>query len=618
MRRRKVEGIGKLWDEEPTSLQIKKGRKRAIILSTILYFAFALIALRLVDLMVIKHPMLTNRADSQYTAVKTLNPQRGNIYDRRMRELAISIDVDSLYAVPSKIKDVDYLSSRLSPIIKIPPADIRERIQKKRDKGFVWLVRRVDEGVSERIKGLIDDPMIEIMGIPDDSIKTRRRMDSEKKERLAAIGLLTEPKRFYPKGETASHIIGYTNIDDRGIEGIELLYDKYLRGEVKRVLNERDVHGDILSDEIEEPIAGNSLVLTIDETIQHIVEREVRNAVEEWRARAATAIMMNPMTGEILAMANYPTYDPNSPADSDANERRNRAITDLYEPGSTFKTILASTALEEGVVRLNDTFDVSRGSIVIGGKAIRDVHRHGVLTFKEVIQKSSNVGAVQVGLRVGRQRYYEYIKRFGFGERTGIDLPGEASGILRKAERWSATSLASLSFGQEIGVTPLQILNAYSAIANGGLLMKPYVISAIISPDGEVVRKTEPVVVRRVISPRTAETVRDILKSVVEEGGTGQKAYIKGNPVAGKTGTAQMVDPETGAYSKSKFVSSFVGFVPADNPAIALIVVVYEPQGGRAFGGTVAAPVFKRIAEDTLTYLEIPMEEEDHILLVSK
>lgn len=594
MRRRRVEGIGKLWDEDLTRIQFQKGKKRAIVLSTIIYFALAIIIFRLVDLMILKHQWLTKRANSQYISVKTLNPQRGSIYDRRMRELAINIDADSLYAVPSEIKDVDHLASRLSPIIKVSTRDIRDRILGRKEKDFVWLKRRVDEETSERLRGLTNNSKIETMG------------------------LRTEPKRFYPKRQTASHILGYTNIDDKGIEGVELQYNEYLRGEVKKVLNERDVHGVVLSDEIEEAIAGNNIVLTIDEEIQYIVEREIKKAVDEWRARAATAVMMNPITGEILAMANYPTYDPNDPANSDADERRNRAITDLYEPGSTFKTILAATALEEGVVKPYDTFDVSRGFITVGGKAIKDVHRHGVLTFREVIQKSSNVGAVQIGLRVGKSRYYEYIKRFGFGERTGIDLPGEGSGILRRPERWSATSLASLSFGQEIGVTPLQVLSAYCAIANGGLLMKPYIVSEIISPEGEVIKRINPEIKRRVISSETAGKVRDILKTVVEEGGTGQKAYIKGNSVAGKTGTAQMVDPKTGAYSKSKFVSSFVGFVPADNPVIALIVVVYEPQGGRGFGGTVAAPVFKRIAEDTLTYLEIPMEDENHILLVSR
>ncbi len=594
MRGRERNSIKKLWDEDLTKIQLKKSRKRAVLLVTIIYFAFAVIILRLTELMVLNHKSLTKRANSQYITVKTLNPERGLILDRQMRELAVNIDVDSLYAVPSQIEDVDYLSLKLSSVIKLPSEDIRKRLLMRREKDFIWLMRKLDVETSHKLSKLKNVSGFE------------------------SIGLLTEPKRFYPKGQTAGHILGYTNIDNKGIEGIELQYDDYLRGKIKKVLNNRDARGKSLSSEIEEAIAGNNILLTVDETIQYIVEREIKKAVQEWEAKAATAIMMNPFSGEILAMANYPFYDPNIPANFEGYTRRNRAITDIYEPGSTFKSILASAALEEGVVNVNDKFDVSKGYIVVGGKAVRDVHRNDILTFKDVIQKSSNVGAVQVGLRLGGERYYEYIRRFGFGEKTSIDLPGEVKGILRRPKDWSGTSLSALSIGQEIGVTPLQILNAYSAIANGGLLMKPYIVSEIISPEGEVIKRFIPQVVRRVISPETARTVMEILKTVIEEGGTGQRAYIKGNLVAGKTGTAQMVDPETGRYSKDKYVSSFVGIVPADNPRIALIVVIYEPQGAR-YGGVVAAPVFRRIVEHTLTYLDIPTErDENHILLVSK
>ncbi len=594
MRGRERNSIKKLWDEDLTKIQLKKSRKRAVLLVTIIYFAFAVIILRLTELMVLNHKSLTKRANSQYITVKTLNPERGLILDRQMRELAVNIDVDSLYAVPSQIEDVDYLSLKLSSVIKLPSEDIRKRLLMRREKDFIWLMRKLDVETSHKLSKL------------------------KKVSGFESIGLLTESKRFYPKGQTAGHILGYTNIDNKGIEGIELQYDDYLRGKIKKVLNNRDARGKSLSSEIEEAIAGNNILLTVDETIQYIVEREIKKAVQEWEAKAATAIMMNPFSGEILAMANYPFYDPNIPANFEGYTRRNRAITDIYEPGSTFKSILASAALEEGVVNVNDKFDVSKGYIVVGGKAVRDVHRNDILTFKDVIQKSSNVGAVQVGLRLGGERYYEYIRRFGFGEKTSIDLPGEVKGILRRPKDWSGTSLSALSIGQEIGVTPLQILNAYSAIANGGLLMKPYIVSEIISPEGEVIKRFIPQVVRRVISPETARTVMEILKTVIEEGGTGQRAYIKGNLVAGKTGTAQMVDPETGRYSKDKYVSSFVGIVPADNPRIALIVVIYEPQGAR-YGGVVAAPVFRRIVEHTLTYLDIPTErDENHILLVSK
>jgi cell division protein FtsI (penicillin-binding protein 3) len=510
-----------------------------------------------------------------------------------MREMAVNIEADSLYAVPSEVGDARYLSSKLAPIIKVSEKRLIRKLG-KRDREFIWILRKMDRDVAHNVRELKD------------------------RAEFKGLGFLTESKRYYPKGQTASHILGYTDIDNEGLEGIELKYNEYMKGKKKKVLMNTDARGNSLTDTVEEALPGNNILLTIDEGIQYIVEKEIADAVVRWKAKAAVAIMMNPFTGEILAMANNPTFNPNFPGKAPAYKRRNRAITDIYEPGSTFKTFLAATALEEGIVSLEDKFDVSKGYIVVGGKPIRDIHRWKILTFQDVIQKSSNVGAVQIGLKLGKERYYKYIRRFGFGEKTGIDLPGEVRGILRKPEEWSGTSLAALSIGQEIGVTPLQILRAYAAIANGGLLMRPYIVSEIISPSGEVIKSFSPRIERRVISRSTAEAIKEILKTVVEEGGTARKAYIKGNQVAGKTGTAQMVDPETGRYSKDKYISSFVGFVPADNPRIALIVVIYEPTGA-TYGGEVAAPVFKSIIERALTYLDIPMERrENHILLVSK
>lgn len=595
MRRRGAEKaeIKKLWDEDLSNIHLKKSKRKAVILATVICFGFAVISFRLINLMVLNHKTLSQKASRQYDRVKTIKPYRGVIWDRKMREMAINIETDSLYAVPSKINDTKLLSSKLAPIIKTSAVDLNRKIIAKKGKGFIWLARKMDENASARVADLRDE------------LGTR------------TIDFFTETKRFYPNGETASHILGYANIDNRGLEGIELKFDEYMKGEDIEVTFSRDALGNSMSAGTEDAVPGNNILLTIDESLQYIVEREISNAMEEWKAKAAVAIMMDPMTGEILAMANRPSYDPNSPAGVPGDKRRNRAITDLYEPGSTFKSFLAAAAIEEKIVRLDERFDVSQGSIVVGGKTVHDAHRHGVITFEEIIQKSSNVGAVKTGLRLGAARYYEYMKKFGFGDKTGIDLPGEMRGILRKPQNWSGTSLASMSFGQEIGVTPLQLLNGYAAIANGGLLMKPYVVSEIISPAGEVIKNFSPHVERRVISTETAIKTRNILKKVVEEGGTARKAYIKGNLVAGKTGTAQMVDPATGRYSSNKFVSSFVGFVPADNPAFALVVVVYEPVGG-SYGGTVAAPVFKRISEHALTYLDVPMEtDENRLLLVT-
>jgi cell division protein FtsI (penicillin-binding protein 3) len=589
---RKIEK--KLWDEDFEKIRLTRSKKRAIVVCTIVFFCFFIVFIRLFVLMVFEHEVLSQKAERQYRRIKTLKAQRGRIWDREMRPMALDIESDSLYAAPSRIKDMKGLASKLSPVIDMSVGRIIEKFLAKKDKDFIWLIREMNEETARGINKLKDD------------LKLKEE-----------IGILTETKRYYPNAQRASHIIGYTDIDDEGLDGIELEYNDYIKGKVKRIQLSKDARGYSLSKDIEDAVPGNNLLLTIDGTLQNIVEREMENAVMMWKAEAAVAIMMNPMTGEILAMANSPTYDSNFAGKVEVDRRRNRAITDLYEPGSTFKVILAAAAVEEGIVRLDEKFDASKGFIKVPGGVIHEAHKHNILTFKEVIQKSSNIGSVQVGLRLGEKRFYQYIKKFGFGEKTGIDLPGEVRGLLKNPKSWSGRSLASISIGQEIAVTPLQILRAYSAIANGGKLMKPYVVSEIISPSGEVVKSISPAIERRVMSEETARIMRDILKTVVEEGGTAQKASVIGNLVAGKTGTAQMVDPETRRYSKNDYVSSFVGFVPADNPRIALIVVVYKPRGER-YGGVVAAPVFKNIIEHTLVYLDIPIErEENYVFLVS-
>ncbi|MEW6599624.1 MAG: penicillin-binding protein 2 [Nitrospirota bacterium] len=593
MKKNEIAETRKLWDEDPLRIPLKNSRKRALVIVTVTLFCFVAIFLRLINLMILDHDKLSQRAAQQYMKEKILTPQRGVIWDRGMKELAINIETDSLFAVPSQVGDTHALSSEVSPIIKVSTGEIDSLLTKRRKKSFAWLARRMDLETSRKLEGLKD-----------------RFNEGE-------IGLVKEPKRCYPKGSIASHILGFSNIDDHGIAGLELVYNEYLKGEVKSVSVGVDAHGRSLAGDIKEAMPGNNLILTIDEGIQYIVERELSAAMEQWKAKAATAIMMDPMTGEILALANRPTYDPNYPAAAGAEEKRNRAITDLYEPGSTMKSILACAALEEKAVSLRDLFDVSKGTITVGGKTIHDVHRHGVLSFSEVIQKSSNVGAVKIGQRLGAAKYYNYIKKFGFGEKTGIDFPGEVKGIARNVKNWSGTSLAAISIGQEIGMTPLQMLRAYSVIANGGLLVKPHIVSDIISPAGRVIKKAVPSEGERVISKATSDKMKNILKMVVEEGGTAEKASIRGNLVAGKTGTAQIFDPKIGRYSRDKFASSFVGFVPADNPRIALIVVVFEPKGG-SYGGVVAAPVFKNIIEHTFAYLDVPMEkDENRVVLIS-
>jgi cell division protein FtsI/penicillin-binding protein 2 len=564
-------------------------KKRAIILSTVVIFSFFAVSLRLIDLMILNHERLLTEAKRRHIKVEDIQVRRGIIFDRRGRELALNLELESLYCDPEKLDLSNDGVIRLASAMAKEPKVILSKIPA--GGRFAWVERKLEPDTVERIKGL----------------------------NIKGLGFTTEAKRFYPKRELASHVLGFVGVDNQALEGIELKYDRYMKITGGKVFFGRDASGRILSSGVEKEAKGNNIVLTIDEGLQYLVEKEIDKAMLKWRASAATAIMMDPFTGEILALANRPTYDPNVPGNVSDSDKRNRAITDCYEPGSTFKLVTGVAALEEKVVKPGTLVDVSKGYIQVGGKTIRDVHKYGILTFKEVIQKSSNVGSITIGKRLGKERIYKYAKLLGIGEKTGVDLPGEVSGWIRPPERWSSTSIGAIPIGQEVAVTPLQMLRAYSAIANGGFLVRPHVVSGIISPDGQVIASFRDKKMNRTISAKTAETFKDILKSVVEEGGTGRSASVEGNEVAGKTGTAQVINPETGRYSKEKYVSSFVGFVPADNPRIAMIVVIYEPKG-QIYGGVVAAPVFKDIANQALSYLDIPMDDDTYqaTLLVSK
>ncbi|MDA8214496.1 MAG: penicillin-binding protein 2 [Nitrospiraceae bacterium] len=561
-------------------------KKRAIILSTAIVFGFVAVVFRLVDIMLFNHDWFSAKARFQQVRKEIIPVKRGIIFDRRGREMAINLDTESIYCDPSEILSPDKVASALSGRINQKPEVILTKLNT--DKRFNWIERKLN---IEYIQGIKD-------------------------MRLKGIGFAPEIKRYYPKGSLASHVIGFVNIDNNGLEGVEQKYDKYLASRSAKAYVFRDAKGNVLSDGLSREIKGNNVSLTIDEGLQYILEKNLDAAVLHWRAASATAIMIDPYTGEILAMANRPTFDVNNPSDATPSQRRNRAITDCYEPGSTFKIIAGTAALEEGIVKPDTKFDCNTGYIEVGGKKIRDAHKHGILSFKEVIQKSSNVGTIKIGLNLGRERLYEYVKRFGFGEKTGIDLAGEVSGWVRPPAKWSGTSIGAISIGQEVAVTPLQVLRAYSAIANGGFLVKPYIVSEIRSPDGNVVHKTNPET-RRILSEKTVSVFREILKTVTEEGGTAMEAAVDGNQVAGKTGTAQLIDPKTKRYSKEKYVSSFVGFVPADKPRIAMIVVIHEPKG-QIYGGVVAGPVFRKIASESLSYLSVPRDDsKEKRLLVS-
>jgi len=553
-------------------------KKREIILHTAIIFSFVMVVLRLSDLMIINHKRLAERAKQQHVKVENVPARRGIIFDRLGREIALNLERESLYGDPESLNLTNEDIKKLALVVEKEPRVILSKIPE--GGRFAWIERKLGPEAAEKIRAL------DIKG----------------------LGLLPEAKRYYPNGDLASHILGFVGIDNQALEGIELQYDKYLKTAGGKIFLGRDASGRTLSSGVNTEAKGNNVVLTIDEVLQHITEKELDRAMVKWRAAAASVIVMDPFTGEILALANRPSYDPNRPGSASNSERRNRAITDCYEPGSTFKIVIGAGSLEEKIVRPNSLFDVSRGGIEAGGKTIRDVHKYGVLSFQEVIQKSSNVGSIMVGMKLGKERIYQYAKLLGFGEKTGIDLPGEVSGWMVPPEKWSGTSIGAIPIGQEVAVTPLQVLRAYAAIANGGFLVRPHVVSEVISPDGQALVSFGNREKKRVLSARTAELFKDILKSVVEEGGTGESASVNGNEVAGKTGTAQMINPLTKRYSKEKYVSSFVGFVPAEDPKLAIIVVVYEPKG-QIYGGVVAAPVFRDIADQALSYLDVPRED---------
>lgn len=559
-----------------------------MVLVVLVMFGFVAVGLRLTDLMLLEHDSLAQRAKDQYTATADVQAARGAILDRRGRELAGNNFAESVFCNPREVAQRERTARVLAEFAQRDYLGMLERVSS--DKAFVWVKRKASRDEARRVRDM----------------------------KLDGVGFVPEPSRYYPRGRLASHVLGFTGIDDQALEGIELSYDKELKAIGHSVDVTRDARGRIMSDGMEYALSGNSLVLTIDEALQYITESALSSAMESSQATAATAIMMDPYTGDVLALANMPDYDPNTPGQSDVQSRRNRALTDTYEPGSTFKLVAISAALEEKLASTSEIIDASPGYIKIGKRVIKDTHSHGRLTVPEVIQTSSNVGTIRIAQRLPYDMHYRYIKAFGFGDKTGIDLPGENSGRVTPPERWSESSQASLSIGYEVSASPLQILRAYAAIANGGVLPQPHVVSRVFTPEGELKHKFAPSATpQRVLSEHTANLMREMLVHVTEEGGTATLASIDGNAVAGKTGTSRLLDPETGTYSTKRYASSFVGFAPADKPRVALIVVVFEAKG-QYYGGQVAAPVFRDIMQQALAYLDVPRDDvlKDNVLLV--
>lgn len=545
-------------------------RFRIFTVLLIFLLAFITILARALQLQVIERDKLQALAERQHVKTITIPPRRGVIYDRNLKELAISMEVDSVYARAGKIKDPRRVASRLASLLSM---DRRQLEDKLRRKSFVWLKRGID------LSGRID---------------------------IDGIGTLKEWKRFYPNPPLASHLIGFAGVDSKGLEGVEFAYDTYIEGSPVVFTEERDgLGGEIVLRALDEGhSSGMDVVLTIDKTIQYIVEKGLRKAVDSTKAKGGIAIVMDPRTGEILAMATLPSFDPNNFSRYEPSLWRNRVIADAFEPGSIFKVFLLSAVMEEGLFGPYDQFYCEDGAYRVADRTFHDIKRFGWLTLVQIIKYSSNIGAAKVGEGLGKRRFYRYIKEFGFGAKTGIDLPGETTGSIPRPADWSQVSIDTISFGQGLSVTGLQLVTAMSSVANGGYLMRPFVVKRVLDKDGTVVKRIDPEVVRRVISQETARKVTSLLKEVTGEGGTGVKAAIEGFEVAGKTSTAQKPDLLTGGYKDGKYISSFLGFVPAEDPQITMLVSLDEPEG-EFYGGAIAAPVFKEIASQVLPYLGV-------------
>jgi cell division protein FtsI (penicillin-binding protein 3) len=541
---------------------------------------FATLAGRAIDLGLVRGPTLAAMAARQHRQRVELDPHRGPIVDRHGEALALSVDVPSLFVRPRQFAGQEARTAALAAAAGMSAEEVRRKV----DAGapFVWLKRQASPREAEAVRGL----------------------------GLRGVYQVTGSRRFYPHGSLAAHVLGFVGVDSQGLEGLERELDGAIRGHARFAEVDRDAHGrELLTAGVQAKAArGGTVELTLDATIQDSTERELAAGVAAAKAVAGAAVVLDPATGEILALANVPTYSPHKPGggrDRRWRQRiRNRAITDPYEPGSTFKAMLAAAAIETGVVRPTDMVFCENGRYPFGRWTINDSHPHGWLSFAEVVQYSSNIGTSKIAEKVGRDRYAGFLRAFGFGQRTGMELPGESAGIMRPVARWARIDLATHSFGQGIAVTPVQMAAAFGAIANDGVLMRPYVIRRVVGPGGRELQRRDPVAVRRVVSAKTAHTVTALLRRVVEErGGTGTRAKLDDFPVAGKTGTAQKVDQTTGAYS-SKRIASFAGFVPADAPRAVIVVVIDEPRTN-SYGGVVAAPVFREIAAAVLGRLGV-------------
>jgi cell division protein FtsI (penicillin-binding protein 3) len=552
--------------------------RRLLIVAGVALLWMTAIFGRLTYLQLIRHSEYLIRAQRQQQRTIEITPKRGVIYDRNMHPLAMSVPVKSAFAMSAEIADVSLAAHLLSGVLNVPQDELEMRLGSSRS--FVWIERKLPPQKVEAITAL----------------------------NLKGVYFQEENQRFYPKRDLAAHVLGFVDPDEKGLGGIEYELDSQIRSKSEKIIVMSDARQRWFDGGEAQQERGANVVLTLDEEIQYVAQRELYAAIQKTHAMAGTVIVMNPNSGDILALANWPRFNPNAASGAPAESRMNRAVSALYEPGSTFKLITLAAAFNENITRPSEVFDCENGAVYVAGHRIRDHKPFGLLTVSDILAQSSDVGAIKIALRLGAPKFHEYIRAFGFGAPTGIDMPGESKGLVRRLENWTPVSIGSISMGQEIGVTPIQLIAAVSAIANGGLLYRPHVVlelrrgSQVLRSEGSLAQEES----RRVIRPETAATLRRLMEGVVLNG-TGKLARLDGWTAAGKTGSAQKIDPATGRYSHTQLIASFTGFAPISNPAVTILISLDSPVGPRE-GGVVAAPVFKRIAEQVLSYLDIPRD----------
>jgi cell division protein FtsI (penicillin-binding protein 3) len=555
-------------------MEQRNPRLRWLVVWVLAVVWMAVVLARLTYLQLFCYSEYLARAQHQQQRIFEISPKRGTIYDRKGRELAVSLPMDSVFADPGEISDVDLVARLLSRALDASAEDIETKIRAAHSP--VRLARKLSPDVAQRIDGM----------------------------NLKGVFFQKENRRVYPQRELAASVLGYVDVDEKGIGGIEYSLDNQIRGRPGRMMVMADGRRRQYDRSESAADPGASVVLSIDETIQYVAEKELARAIAETRARAGTVVVQDPNSGELLAVANWPVFDPNDAGTYSAEARMDRAVSAAYEPGSTFKVITLTGAIENGAATPDELVDCQMGQILVAGRLIHDWKKFGVLSVRGILTNSSDVGAIKVALRLGAPKFYDTIRAFGIGQPTGIELPGENRGLLRPIDNWSASSIGSLAMGQEVSVTPIQIVSAISAIANGGTLYRPHIVREI-RDEPPAARLPQPgAETQEATDARTAATMRGMMEDVVLEG-TGKPARLDGYTAAGKSGTAQKIDPATGRYSATQYNASFVGFAPVNNPAITILVVLDSPEG-QHHGGLVGGPVFKRIAEQVLTYLDVP------------